>query len=184
MEELKFGQSEAGLTLETTLVLNKSLEEVFPFFADARNLELITPPNLNFRIVTPDEELSMREGLKIDYRIKLWGVPMKWQSEISAWDPPHLFVDEQRVGPYKKWVHEHSFHEENGKTVVQDYVTYQVPGGSLVAKFFVTPELNRIFSYRQKVMSAIFANSSAVLVNGRAGHGAAECEQTAHGSVN
>ncbi len=84
------------------------LDEVFDFFADAGNLELLTPPWLHFEILAPSP-VEMREGTLIDYKLRLHGVPIRWQSEITVWQPPFRFVDRQRRGPYRLWVHTHRF---------------------------------------------------------------------------
>src|SRR5579871_5848818 len=86
--------------------LPRPLEEVFPFFADAGNLPILTPPWLHFHILTT-RPIEMRRGALIDYRLRIHGLPIRWQSEIVEWDPPHRFVDEQRRGPYRLWHHEH-----------------------------------------------------------------------------
>lgn len=130
------------------------LERTFAFFSDAHNLERITPSFLSFRVLTPPP-IEMAEGTVIDYRLRLRGIPMRWRSEITRWDPPHGFVDEQRRGPYRKWVHEHRFHAENGGARVEDHVTYQVPGGALIDRKFVRPDIERIFAYRQRVIAEL-----------------------------
>ncbi len=122
--------------LHVSLRLRRPLSEVFPFFADARNLERITPPWLRFQVLT-SEPLVMREGATIDYRLRLRGVPIRWTGRIAAWEPPHLFVDEQDRGPYVTWHHEHRFREEDGMTLAEDEVTYTAPGGRLVNRLLV-----------------------------------------------
>ncbi|MFQ5990046.1 MAG: SRPBCC family protein [Candidatus Methylomirabilales bacterium] len=135
----------------------RPLEEVFRFFADASNLEILTPPWLHFKILTPGR-IQMKPGTLIDYRIRLHGVPIHWQSEVMVWEPPHRFVDEQRRGPYRIWIHEHSFSTRDGGTVVEDRVEYAVPGGTLVQKHFVAPDLQRIFDYRRQRLQEIFGS--------------------------
>ena len=130
------------------------LDETFAFFADAWNLERITPPLLRFRIVTPGP-IAMRAGALIDYRLRLRGIPLRWRSEITAWDPPHGFTDEQLRGPYRKWVHRHDFRAENGGTRVEDHVRYAVLGGALVDRLIVRPDLVRIFAYRREAIGAL-----------------------------
>ncbi|MXX68828.1 MAG: SRPBCC family protein [Gemmatimonadales bacterium] len=130
------------------------LERTFSFFADAHNLERITPPFVKFRIVTPPP-IEMRVGTLIDYRLRLHGIPLRWRSEITHWDPPRRFIDEQRRGPYRKWIHEHRFEAEDGGTRVEDHVTYAVPGGALIDRWFVRPDLKRIFEYRHSAISEV-----------------------------
>jgi len=149
--------SQGGLrTLETELWVARPREEVFPFFANARNLEAITPPLLRFAILTPGP-IEMRVGLRIDYQLRVRGMPLRWQSEITAWEPPIRFVDEQRRGPYRVWIHEHNFEERAGGTLALDRVRYAVPGGGLLERFFVRPQLRQIFAYRQTKLGEIFS---------------------------
>ena len=131
------------------------LNEVFPFFAAAENLERITPPELGFRIRT-SLPIDMKPGALIDYTIKLYGVPMKWRTEITAWNPPHSFEDTQIRGPYEKWVHTHTFVEESGGTTIEDRVAYALPFGPLgrIAHPIVARQVKRIFSYREEVLRA------------------------------
>lgn len=127
------------------------LDETFAFFADPWNLERITPPLLGFRIVSP-APIWMGAGTLIDYRLRLRGIPVRWRTEITAWDPPRGFTDVQLRGPYRKWVHRHDFVEEDGGTRVDDTITYAVPGGALVDRLIVRPDLDRIFGYRRKAI--------------------------------
>ncbi len=136
-----------GYALEMHLRVPVPIDRVFEFFADARNLEKLTPPALRFEVLTP-EPILMRQGLLLDYRLRLHGFPFYWQSEITVWDPPRRFEDSQRRGPYRWWVHEHSFVEDNGGTLMSDKVHYGVPGGALVHSLFVARELRNIFGYR------------------------------------
>lgn len=141
--------------LVTTLDLPYAPEDVFPFFADAANLDAITPPSLRFRILTP-LPIEMGEGALIDYSIRLRGVPVRWRTRISAWEPPYRFVDEQLKGPYALWVHEHTFERTPAGTRCTDRVRYAHHGGPLVERFFVRPEVERIFAYRSRVLSRRF----------------------------
>ena len=130
-------------------------EALFPFFSDAGNLEQITPPWLHFRVLTP-KPIEMKAGALIDYRLKVHGLPMKWRTRITCWDPPHRFEDEQLRGPYRKWVHEHTFEERDGGTVVRDRVEYATPFDWLVHGILVRPDIERIFDYRTKALRKRF----------------------------
>jgi hypothetical protein len=143
--------------LHKELWLPAPLEKVFPFFAEARNLQTLTPPWLHFQILTP-ESVQMRIGALIDYKLHIRGIPIRWQSEITVWEPPHRFVDEERKGPYSLWIHEHRFEERDGGTLCTDHVRYAVPGGALVEKFLVRPDIEKIFDYRSKVLLERFKN--------------------------
>ena len=133
---------------------------MFGFFADARNLEAITPPWLSFSILT-ELPIEMRVGALIDYKLCIRGFPVRWQTEITAWDPPFRFVDEQRRGPYRQWVHEHRFEESKGGTLVVDEVHYRAPGGSLIERYLVRPDVERIFRHRQECLSKLFQQGQA-----------------------
>ena len=142
-------------TLSSRVWLPKPLREVFPFFSDARNLEVLTPPWLRFEILSRGP-IDMAEGTRIDYRLRLRGVPIRWESEITAWCPPALFVDEQRRGPYRLWLHEHRFEELDGMTLAEDFVRYAVTGGWIVDRLFVRRDVQRIFTYRRKKLRSLF----------------------------
>jgi len=146
--------------LETELWLPCPRAEVFPFFAEARNLEILTPPWLNFEVLTP-EPIIMRVGLLIDYRIRLHGIPIGWRTEILEWDPPHRFVDTQLKGPYRLWHHTHTFEEQNGGTLCRDVVRYHPLGGALSNWLFVRRDVEQIFQYRQKKMNELFPAPSS-----------------------
>lgn len=157
--------------------LDAPLETVFPFFADPRNLQELTPPWMHFRIHDPDR-LQMRTGLLIDYSLRVRGLPLRWRSEILDYDPPHRFVDVQRRGPYRLWHHTHGFHDEGGITRVVDEVRYATWGGQLVDRLVLRPELRRIFGHRQERLDEIFGSAGetrlvfgdSAAVDGRDGH--------------
>jgi len=144
------------LHLHAELWLPRPSAEVFPFFGDAQNLERITPPWLRFEILSP-LPMKLGVGALIDYRIRLHGIPILWRTRISAWEPPHRFMDEQVRGPYRQWIHEHTFEDRDGGSLCRDHVRYAVPGGALVDKLFVRREVEKIFAYRQAVLRDRFA---------------------------
>jgi ligand-binding SRPBCC domain-containing protein len=129
-------------------------DAVFPFFAEAANLQQLTPPWLHFVIRTP-QPIEMRVGTLIEYRISLHGVPMSWLTEISAFEPPQMFVDQQKRGPYRTWIHTHQFRPDRGGTLLLDHVKFDMLGGALVAPF-VKRDLRRIFTYRHEALLAHF----------------------------
>jgi ligand-binding SRPBCC domain-containing protein len=135
--------------------LPRSLDEVFPFFADARNLEELTPDWLRFTVLTP-APIPMAVGTTIDYRLAWRGIPLRWTSEIAAWEPPHHFVDRQLRGPYRLWHHEHLFEESDGGTLVSDRVEYAVWGGSIANRLGVARDVSRIFAYRGQRLIELF----------------------------
>jgi len=137
------------LELERTQVVPRSLEETFAFFASAENLEAITPPWLHFRILEAPDQLE--RGALLHYRLRLFGVPIGWRTEIVEWRPPRTFTDMQLSGPYGLWVHTHRFTEVPGGTEIYDNVRYRVPGGPgapLVTRLVVRRWLDAIFGYR------------------------------------
>jgi len=144
--------------LERTMKVDRPIEEVFDFFSDAGNLERITPPELGFRILTP-LPIEMKEGTLIDYRLRLWGLPVGWRTLISRWEPPACFVDEQLKGPYRVWVHTHRFESEGEGTLIHDEVRYELPFGlaGRAALPLVRRQLDRIFDQRRVATAALLS---------------------------
>ena len=130
-------------------------DEVFEFFADALNLEAITPPLLRFRVVTP-EPIEMRAGTILQYRLRIRGLSLDWLTRIAEWEPGVRFVDEQLVGPYRLWHHTHEFEPSEGGTLMRDTVRYALPLWPLgeLAAPIVRRELRRIFDYRREQCAA------------------------------
>lgn len=133
-------------------------EELFHLFGDAANLDTITPPWLHFHIATPPP-IEMREGALIDYRLRVHGIPMRWRTRVSVWQPPHRFVDEQLRGPYRQCIHEHTFEPHNGGTLAHDLVRYAVPLDVLVHRWLVRPDIEKIFQHRSEMLRKRFPSS-------------------------
>ena len=139
--------------------IERPLPEVFEFFANAANLEAITPPFLRFRIVTP-LPLEMRAGTRIEYRLSLWGAPLHWRTLISCFEPNRRFIDEQESGPYASWHHVHEFESEGTSTRMHDRVTYRLPLGllgTLAHALWVERQLRAIFDYRSTAIERLLA---------------------------
>ncbi len=132
-------------------VIHRPLEEVFAFFERPENLDLITPPELGFRFLTPSP-IPMHQGAIIDYQIKLFGIPIRWTTYIAIYEPPHRFVDVQLKGPYSFWHHTHRFSAlDSNTTLMTDEVLYLLPFGpvgEIVHTLWVKHQLKRIFDYR------------------------------------
>ena len=140
--------------LERTQRIELPIKETFGLFCDAFNLERITPPFLNFRVVTP-RPIEMHEGALLEYRLRLHGVPVRWKTRISVWEPPHRFVDEQISGPYALWHHTHPVEPDGEATLVSDRVRYRIgfgPLGAAALRLFVRRDVERIFDYRREAM--------------------------------
>jgi len=147
-------------TIHYSLSLSLPRERVFAFFADAANLERITPPELQFSILTP-LPIQMSQGTLIDYRLKLFGFPFTWKTRITAWSPPDYFIDEQLEGPYRQWIHRHTFTDgPDGSTVIADEVRFRLPIAPIgeAAYPMVRKQLERIFLYRQEMVISILVN--------------------------
>jgi ligand-binding SRPBCC domain-containing protein len=145
-------------TLTKETVVNRPLKEVFDFFSKAENLNEITPPDMQFQILTP-LPINIQKGTLIDYKIKVNGIPFKWKTLISTWEPPYRFVDEQLKGPYNTWIHEHTFEERDGKTYMKDVVKFKSPGWilePLINSLFIEKKVKGIFEYREKKLNEFF----------------------------
>jgi ligand-binding SRPBCC domain-containing protein len=132
------------------------LETVFGFFSNPANLEVVTPPWVGFRILSK-LPVVMKEGALLDYAIRVHGIPLRWRSEITVWEPPFRFADVQVKGPYAVWNHEHRFESRHGGTLVSDEVRYAIPfswmpGSSLVERWLVAPDIDRIFAHRRTAL--------------------------------
>lgn len=134
--------------------------EIFPFFAEAKNLGNITPPWLRFQIITPGR-IEMRVGTLIDYRVVLHGLPLSWRTKITVWEPPYRFVDEQVKGPYQRWIHEHRFQESDGGTMCFDQVRYAILGGWIINRLFVEGDVREIFKFRAIKLTELFGSGSS-----------------------
>lgn len=143
----------AEYVFAASATVDRPLQEVFDFFSNAENLERITPPELNFHIITPTP-IEIRQGTIIEYRLSLHGLPMTWRSEISTWEPPYRFTDTQLSGPYKQWIHTHTFSETDAGTLMEDEVRYRLPFEPLgdVAQFLIERQLKHIFDHRQRTV--------------------------------
>ena len=145
--------------LEREMVIPRPRDEVFSFFSDAFNLEIITPPRVRFEILS-EKPISMRVGAEIRYRMRLFGIPFRWKTLIRKWDPPHRFVDGQESGPYRQWEHTHEFEDLGDQTRMRDHVFWRLPLEPLgeIAFPIVRRQLEQIFDYRQEVITARFGS--------------------------
>ena len=132
---------------------------VFEFFSEPSNLEQLTPAWLRFHIVTPGP-LSIGDGTRLSYRLRVHGIPLAWESEIRDWNAPCEFVDVQIKGPYRFWHHRHRFSEVDNGALVVDEVDYAPPGGRLIDRLFVRRDLRNIFSFRIKRLAELFSTAS------------------------
>jgi ligand-binding SRPBCC domain-containing protein len=132
------------------------IDQASAFYGDAHNLERITPPLLRFEVITP-RPIEMRVGTLIEYRLRLHRVPVRWQTRIEAWEPPHRFVDAQIKGPYSLWEHTHTFEPDGPEaTIIEDRVRYAIPFGplgNLADRLLVRRDLRQIFDYRRDAVA-------------------------------
>jgi len=149
--------------LERAQLLERPIAEVFAFFADATNLEAITPDFLRFRVLTP-LPIAMHVNTRIDYQLSLFGLPLSWRTRITTWEPGRVFVDEQESGPYTLWRHTHSFEARGAATLMRDTVEYTEPLGPLGALahvLFVERTLSRIFDFRKDKIALLLGTARA-----------------------
>ncbi len=148
--------------LERSQRVEVPIKRAFDFYVDARNLEPMTPPWLHFKVTTPGEPV-LRQGARLDYQLRLHGVPVRWQTRIEVWEPPERFVDVQAKGPYSLWEHTHLFEKDgDDATLIRDRVRYAIPLGPLGAlahRLFVRRDLERIFDYRREAASKRLAKA-------------------------
>ena len=145
-------------TLRREQWVPRPIEEVFAFFADAGNLERITPPWLGFTILSVHPS-PVQAGTEIRYRLSWHRLPMRWITDIRQWRAPHRFVDVQRSGPYSLWHHTHCFESHQGGTTIVDVVRYALPFGALgrvVHALKVQKDVRRIFEYRYQRIEELF----------------------------
>ncbi len=147
-------------TLEREQWVPSPLQDVFAFFSDAKNLETLTPAWLRFEILTP-QPMEMRAGSIIDYKLRWHGIPLRWKTEITKWQPPHSFEDLQIKGPYRLWRHTHSFEAIGNGTRIHDLVEYALPFGLLgraAHTFSVRSNVEAIFRYRDEQVRMLFGS--------------------------
>jgi ligand-binding SRPBCC domain-containing protein len=148
------------------MTVPKPIDEVFAIFEDPFNLAKITPPWLNFEILTPKAQVRMREGLLIDYRFSWLGLPLYWQTLITCYRPPYEFIDKALKGPYAHWHHRHEFRAVDGGTQVIDTVDYGLPLGplgDLAHALMVRANVTGIFTHRQKVLNEYWGGNASIV---------------------
>lgn len=148
-------------TFQSKTELNAGIDDVFEFFSNAKNLQKLTPPWLNFKMITPPTG-AVQSGTTIGYKLKVHALPIHWLTLIEHWEPPRRFIDVQLKGPYKIWKHEHRFESLGDKTIMYDTVEYALPFGilgQLAHSLLVKKDVQSIFDYRTEAISKIFANS-------------------------
>jgi ligand-binding SRPBCC domain-containing protein len=160
MVNIEWNKAVRAYTLTSSVTLPVSRQQLFDFFSDAFQLEQITPPWLHFHVTTA-APIDIQAGALIDYKLRLRGIPIRWRTEISTWDPPSSFTDRQLKGPYSLWEHFHTFEEVEGGTLVKDQVNYRVIGGAIVHSLFVKNDLIKIFGYRRQRMIELFADADS-----------------------
>ena len=148
--------------LNITHQIDAPLDKVFDFFSKPENLSEITPAKLGFNILTPSP-IKMEKGTLIDYTIKLMGIPLRWRSLITDYDPPKKFVDEQLKGPYSYWHHTHTFKAVDKGVEMNDVVRYAIPMGiigRIMHSIWIKRDLNKIFNHRKKVIDNLLVEKN------------------------
>ena len=151
--------------IERSQLVPLSAAAAFAFFADAYNLEALTPPWLRFRILTPGP-IPMEKGATIDYVLTTHRLPVRWRTEIVEWSPGRRFVDRQVDGPFRLWEHTHTFEERHEGTLIRDTVLYRMPYGALGAiahRVVVARDLGRIFDYRRDAVDRLLGGRHSTL---------------------
>jgi ligand-binding SRPBCC domain-containing protein len=157
---MKKNQNSNPFIFETYQKINQPISDVFSFFSQAENLQKLTPPWLKFKFLSP-LPIDMKKGTLIDYKLQIMGIPLKWRTEITIWEPPYRFVDEQLSGPYKLWRHEHFFVDEFGVTHMRDTVQYDFWGlflKNILKKLLIEPQIRKIFDFRFAQINRLFNN--------------------------
>jgi uncharacterized protein len=158
---LKVICDQTGHKFVTEQWVPQSIDHIFEFFSEPKNLETLTPDSLNFRIVKTSHP-KIQEGTLLDYQLKLHGFPLKWQSQITGWVPGKRFSDQQTRGPYTFWHHTHEFYESRGGTVIRDNVVYKLPGwvpGDVLGHAYIKKDLEKIFMFRRKQIEKLFGQN-------------------------
>lgn len=147
--------------IEFEQYIDLPINDVFNFFSKPANLSKITPPRMNFNILTP-QPLDMKEGQLVDYALTIaYLVKLRWRSLITKYEKPYVFIDQQIKGPYALWHHTHSFEEKDGGTIIRDSVVYAIPFGLLgrfIHAIYIKYDIESIFKYRKKILNKIFNN--------------------------
>ena len=170
VEEEKFEMFAHPVRLEKKQILPISIEEAWDYFSSPKNLAEITPDYMNFKVLTPAHELeNMYAGQIITYKVHpIFGIALRWTTEITQVEHGKFFIDEQRFGPYKFWHHQHHFERHDDGVLMTDIVHYMLPLGPLgwlVRKLFVERQLQGIFDYREEKTNSIFRRRSVIQMN-------------------
>jgi len=142
-----------------------NMDEAWKFFSSAKNLAVITPPELDFKILSTLDGKEIYEGMLIDYTVKpLFGIPVRWQTEIYKVNKPAAFTDRQLRGPYKVWEHTHRFFEKENGVLMEDEVKYQLPFGIIgeaVNSILVQKKIKEIFDFRREILMKILKKNGS-----------------------